>query len=320
MRSSVVVVLLFFLATCISGETATTGNLLLTVSYCTTNTSSLGAVVQEYVDACPVWMDPPVVSLDRSSETLYMYFISEGTGVVLDLARGVMKKTFGAIDPFFLGLYTMEYFPTLNILKGCLRYSDLTLVGGWWVGHQFVQFQSIVNQAHYFDLKNNVYWVQATGDLRKTTCGASPDDQCLLALNGDTGALQSATYTNFTLYSYGPTNADGSPLVFAQGFDICNSSGNALLFANLEQGTLNPVACVARDLVLGDDGSWASAFSIDGSLLATGSGTTGNGPPSQLVVLSTTTGAAMLNTSLNELVETLGSKGGQLAVWGISWI
>eukprot|EP01116_Phalansterium_solitarium_P011732 TRINITY_DN2749_c0_g2_i1.p1 TRINITY_DN2749_c0_g2~~TRINITY_DN2749_c0_g2_i1.p1 ORF type:complete len:368 (+),score=120.92 TRINITY_DN2749_c0_g2_i1:54-1106(+) len=323
------------------------GKLVLTVSYCPNQLSSAAAVVEvdpvagnfTIIAAFPLPSDivgctanyNPVVTLDAATNHLYLYFLEDDSAAVIDVASAKLLSQFAPSDESFTGFENMHYLSSAKALRGvsatstnsgfcdngCLQYGDLTTKGAY-TTQQLVPFGTAVNNAHYYDAASSTYWLQASGDLRGTICGQVSSDECLLALDATTGALKSSVYTNFTVNKFGPADSSGSLLAWVEGFDdFCENPGDDFLFAKLDLTTAKatPIACIRNVL---NANEWIASFSLDGSMMATGSGDSQG--PAQLVVFNTTDASTVVNTDLAGLGQQLKGKNGVFYIWSIDWI
>jgi len=114
-------------------------------------------------------------------------------------------------------------------------------------------------------------------------------------------------------------DSNGNILAWLEGFDqLCNNPENNFLFAevNLQTAKATPVACISQDVVVHMD-EWIASFSLDGSMMATGSGD--GEAPAQLLVLNTQTGKTILNSDLSGLKQALKSTDGLFFIWSVDW-
>eukprot|EP01116_Phalansterium_solitarium_P011733 TRINITY_DN2749_c0_g3_i1.p1 TRINITY_DN2749_c0_g3~~TRINITY_DN2749_c0_g3_i1.p1 ORF type:complete len:352 (+),score=147.19 TRINITY_DN2749_c0_g3_i1:124-1179(+) len=328
---------------------STVGKLVLTVAYCPTEFTGAGAIVEvnpvtgnftitgtfkwpSDIIGCPADYDP-IVTLDGATSQLYLYFLEDDIVAIVDVAKAKLVSQFAPSDLFFTGFENMQYVASEQALKGvsgtvtqdgfcddgCFQYGDLTTKGKY-TKQQLVPFKAVLDDSHYYDESRGIYWIQASYDLRDTICGHVDSDECLLALDATSGALKSAVYTNFTVYKYGPADASGSLLAWVEGFDdVCDHPYDDFLFAkvDLPTATATPIACIDRNVTVHMD-EWIASFSLDGSMMATGSGDAE--APAQLAVFNTTDASTVLNTDLAGLKQQLKTADGLFFVWSVDWI
>lgn len=206
--------------------------------------------------------------------------------------------------------------------NGCIGFGQFDISSkGKYKQVSVLPFKAIMDDTHFFDSNKNVFYTQASYDLRQGSarCAPKASDDCLLAVDASTGKLLSSTFTNWTVYDYAPTmSSDGTVLGFLEGFDqVCNDPFNNYLFAhvNLATATATPIACIANSTVI-HEGPWVSSFSLDQSLFATASGDA-EGDPAQVVVLNPADGSTVVNQALPGLGKALGAFKQLFWVWSV---
>jgi len=340
---------LLYCATLVVGQT---GSLVLTVAFCPSVFTGKGATIQvdpssgkfdilgtfdwpADIIGCPL-IEDPTVTFDTPSGLLYMYFIDESLLVVVDVANAQIIGTSTPNDEFFTGFENMAYLGSESEGElrgvsgtvtssgfcddGCFVYGDLNTEGEY-TQQQLVPFKAMMDDSHYLDAEGESFWIQGSYDLRDNPCAPEDSDMCLLNLDGTTGALNSATYTNWTIYKYGPMLNTGEMLTWMEGFDsLCKHPYNDFLFAkvDLSTATATPIACITQSVTVDMD-EWIASFSLDGSLFATGSGDAETAYP-QLLVFDTSTGATTLNSTLPGLAEALKTYQNLFVVWSVDWV
>jgi len=280
-------------------------------------------------------LEDPTVTYDAASGNLYLYFIDEELLTILDIQSASIVSSVSPSDEFFTGFENMAWSTQKSLLQGvsgtvtedgycsdgCFQFGSLTQDGSYSTLDN-IPFKAIMDDSHFLDESTNTFWIQGSYDLRDASCGPSDDDQCLLAIDSNTGNLTSAMYTNWTVYKYGSSlDGSGSMTAWLNGFDqLCKHPYDDFLFAkvNLQMATATPIACIPSDVTVQMD-EWIASFSLDDSLFATASGDqyTGVG---QLLVFDVQTGVLSLNTTLSGLAQELNSADGFFFVWSVDWI
>jgi hypothetical protein len=183
----------------------------------------------------------------------------------------------------------------------------------------WLPFRALMDDSHFFNSTTKKYYVQGSYDKRPQKCAPKDSDLCLLQIDAGTGKLETAKYTNWTVYKYGKQLSDGTILAFVEGFDeLCKHPYNNYLFAkvNLNTATATPIACISRDVTIQMD-EWISSFSKDQSLFATGSRFGGN---AQFLVLNTTNAQTVINSKLEGLDKALGTQLGLYWIWSVDFL
>jgi len=180
----------------------------------------------------------------------------------------------------------------------------------------------MLDDSHYFDATSNILWVQGSYDLRTANrCAPADEDECLLQIDTNTGNLISAMWTNWTIYKYAQPSADGTIMSWMFGFEgLCKHPYDDFLFArvNLADATAVPIACIPQSVTVDMD-EWIASFSLDSSLMATGSGDPETGVP-QLLVFDTSNGNIVLNTNLTGLAEALKTADKLFDIWSVDFV
>jgi len=337
--------LLLFFITFASAQT--TGTLTLTIAYCPTLFTGAGALVTvdaatgnwtiksifdwpDEIIGCPLIYDA-IVTFDVPSGLLYMYFTADDLLTLLDMNSGKVKTYVEPSDPFFTGFENMAWVQSENVLKGFsgipddngrYQYGYLT-TDGQYTGKAQLPFKAMMDDSHYYDEQNEIYWVQASYDQRPTICGPDDSSLCLLSVDASSGDLKNAVYTNFTIYKYGPQLGSVSTqrLAWMEGFeDLCQHPYNDYLFAQVDlmKASAKPIACIPQNVTVHMD-EWICSFSLDGKLFATGSGDAETGTP-QLLIFDTQTANTVLNSRLDGLAERLKSAENLFVIWSVDWV
>lgn len=180
--------------------------------------------------------------------------------------------------------------------------------------------------------------MQASYDTRPADerCAPSSVDDCLLAIDVDTGTLLNSTMANsYTVYKvpappafslstpltgqYAMTpNEDGSIMCFAYGYEqLCQHPYESYLFLNLNlaDASTEPVACIWRNTTIQDD-EWISSFNAANTLFATANAF---GSELQYLTFDTSTGASVVETDLSGLADELHASSGLVFFWGVDF-
>jgi len=288
----------------------------------------------EEIFGCPILYDP-TITFDRASGNLYLDFTDDfGLIITLNVPKAHVVRTVEPSDPFFVGFVTMAYQPTGGNLvglqphveesgfcsDGCFQLGLLSPVTGGYLGLLDVPFKAMMDDSHYLDSDNHIFWVQASYDLRTKTCGPADSSLCLLAINSRTGALINATYTpDFTVYKYAQQAEQRNVFSWVFGFvDTCQDPYNDFAFASvtLDAGTAKLVNCIQHNVTVHMD-EWITSFSTDDSLLATGSGDAE--ATAQLLIFETATGKARINSNLTGLAQALHAAEGLFDIWSVDF-
>ena len=287
-------------------------------------------------NGCPVLYDPIVT---QSGSSLYLMF--DGTidqvMVEVDLASEykIVRKWLHS-DPFFVGFENMGIDAAHALVyglsgtatqsgicsDGCYQFGELALNDARYAALQNVPFKAVTDDAHFLDVDAKRYYVQLSHDLRSAPCAPGQADNCMCAIDVSSGALESCTFTNWTVYGYSPARqSSGSLVVWMYGFEErCSDPYNDFLFAKLDP-TLTaavPIACIQHNATIDED-EWIESFSLDNTLFATGSGDAEAGRM-QLLVFDIATGKAVVDTFLPGLAAALKSAEGMVMVWGVSFV
>jgi len=284
---------------------------------------------------CPVLYDP-IITLDQTG-LLYMDFTEDaGYIVTLDVATAKIVDHKNSGDLFFTGFVNMAYQDSGKILEGititvtqggfcfdgCLQLGQLSPTTGKYKQTQNLPFKAVMDDSHYYDTTGNVYYVQASYDLRTHPCAPVDSDECLLAISTTTGNLTSSVWTNYTVYKYAQQmDSNANVLAWVDGFySICKNPYNDYAFAtvNLKSAKATLGTCIQHNVTVAMD-EWISSFSNDDTLFATGSGDAESGSP-QLLVFSVATGKAVVNTNLPGLAKALGASMGLFDIWSVDFM
>jgi len=348
------VVIFYFLLLSGIGASAT-GTLYLTIAYCPTDFSSEGAIVSvnpqtgawniegtfkwpgQVITGCAADYDP-IVTTDAATGTVFLEFTEDlpPTIVGVDVQAAKVSTTVNPKNAFFTGFENMQYLPSGSSFlgfsgnvattgfcsDGCFQLNEVALSGKV-TNYADLPFKAMMDDSHYYDDSSNTYWVQASYDLREESewCAPNNADLCLLSVDGLTGDLLSAKWTNWTVYKFGPQQTDGNFLTWMYGFEsLCKHPYDDFLFAyvNLADASATPIACIEKNVTVHED-EWISSFSLDGTLFATGSGDAETGVP-QVLVFKAKTGATLLNTALPGLAAALKTIDGIFMIWSVDFL
>eukprot|EP01121_Diplochlamys_sp_Union-15-3_P017159 TRINITY_DN598_c0_g1_i3.p1 TRINITY_DN598_c0_g1~~TRINITY_DN598_c0_g1_i3.p1 ORF type:complete len:230 (-),score=47.03 TRINITY_DN598_c0_g1_i3:64-753(-) len=204
---------------------------------------------------------------------------------------------------------------------GCFGFDEISIVTGHSKKIADLPYKAFMDDSHYYDSNTNTFWVQASYPLTEG-CGGKDSDLCLLAIDANTGNINSQKLTNWTIYKYTPTlDSSGNLLAWIEGFDsVCKHPYDNFLFAtvNLRNASATPIACIPTN-VTDHEGPWVSDFSINQKLFATASGS-GDVGEAQLLVFDTNTGSVVVNSALEGLGKALKSASGLFWVWNLSFL
>jgi len=205
---------------------------------------------------------------------------------------------------------------------GCLQMGQLSPSTGKYKMQNNLPFKAVMDDSHYLDTINNMYYVQASYDLRTNPCAPAQSDECLLAISTLTGNLTSSLWTNYTVYKYAQQmDSNSNILAWVDGFySTCNNPYNDYAFAtvNLKTAKATLGNCIQHNVTVVMD-EWISSFSNDDTLFATGSGDAESGEP-QLLVFSVSTGKALVNSKLPGLAKALGASMGLFDIWSVDFM
>jgi hypothetical protein len=330
--------------------------LIMTVAFCPTDFSSKGALVQvnpqtggftvlqvfdwpqEVSSQGCIALDDPTFAFNYQKSELLLDFTELFGGLVTLSLVDASTSYVTPADAFFTGFYNMVYVGKNRVRglsgtvannpewcsNGCFELAELDLATGNSKVLNLIPFKAVMDDSHVYDPKTNTFWVQASYDLRpiNETCGPSQEDLCLLNIDANTGALRNAMYTpNWTAYRYGPLGNANNVLTFIEGTEqMCHTGpDNDFLFGsvNLNTATATVSACLAQNIII-HEAPWCSSFSLDSSMLATASGDAeGN---SQLLILNTATGNAVVNANINALAKVLGAAENMFWIWSLNFV
>jgi len=324
----------------------------LTVTYCPTAFTSMGAVVSvdysnpknlqfEIINTfkwphsfgCVIESDP-LFALDKDSERMYFQFNDFDLEIVsLDLNTGEIYDNFKSSDIWFTGYENFYYephffYPALKGLSGtvtqsgfcsdgCYQFGTME-IGGNYKKLQNIPFQAVMDDSNFFDSDKSLYYVQASYDLRVNPCGPDDYSLCLLAIDTTTGNLKAANYTpSWTGYHFhNVKNSDGTVLTWS--FSTSSTCNDTYMFGNLdlEKVKMTQISCVDKSVVIDMD-EWVTAFSPDKSILATGSGDAYAGV-GQLIIFDVKTAKVLVNSQLNGLKKMLNAYSGLFDIFSVS--
>jgi len=328
--------------------------ILLTIAYCPTYFTGAGAIVsvdartgqwtiekefkwpsQIQFEGCAGAFDDPAFDFDRSTNVLYLDFVDEfGLLVELDVTTGT-SRAFKPSDDFFVGFKNMALIDSSTVKgaaptveesgycsDGCFGFYAMSTTTGHTNKLKDILFRAMMDDTHYLYKTNSSYYVQVSYPLYKG-CGGEDYELCMIAINTDTGDTISQKLTNWTVYHYAASmDASGNVLAWIEGFDkLCNhGTAENFLFAhvNLLQATAIPIVCMDNNVIV-HEAPWISDFSVDETLFATASGNPDAGV-AQLLVLSTQTGKAVVNSNLNGLGQALKSVDGLFWIWSLNFV
>jgi len=232
----------------------------------------------------------------------------------------------GYINLFTSGSYVKGLTGTVETsgycFDGCFAIGQLEVPGGQYKKIQDIPFKAMLDDSHYFDPTSNILWVQGSYDLRTSNrCAPADEDECLLQIDTNTGNLLSAMWTNWTIYKYAQPSDDGTIVSWMYGFEgLCKHPYDDFLFArvNLTDATAVPISCIPKNITVDMD-EWIASFSLDSTLMATGSGDSETGMP-QLLVFNTSNANVVLNTNLTGLAEALKSADKLFNIWSVDFV
>jgi len=285
---------------------------------------------------CDIELDPDV-AIDRKKNLVVLDFIDDFSLMVeVDAVKGDVSTTTKNKSPFWVGYLNFDVLssssspdqliglsPTVTqnglCSDGCMDIG--TFKDGKFTLLQNVLYKAVMDDTHYFDRTNNLYYAQFSYALGSHGCSANNSDQCLVAISTTTGDIVSSLATpNFTAYNFFYASSPDSVLVWAEDYAYCDVAFDSYLFGTLDMATaaLTPVACIPKNVVVHED-EWISDFSLDGSQFATASGDTETGSM-QLLVFNVTSGLPLVRSDLGGLKKALGAWEGFIVVWSLNYI
>ena len=304
----------------------------------------------------------PVFASDPNNDDVMVMDFTEDTGYFVriesDAATKVVNATaFNSRSEFFTGFLNFKVRDSRNVYEGmtgtvtqdgfcsdgCIGYGIQNLSGSQRERSRPLPFKAIADDTSYLDRQRNVFYVQASHDLRSTPCAPQSYQDCLLAIDANTGALLRSTYNHDEhVYRFGsgatPLAAarhrqahghrmakQAAPPLIVDAFVVgmnkrCNRSKDATSYAfatvDLPTSTFNLISCVSSSVVI-DEAPWVAQFSPDSTVFATASGN-GNGDDPQFLSFETASGKELLNTKLAGLARALDAKMGLIFVWAVT--
>jgi hypothetical protein len=331
------------------------GIVRLIIAYCPTDFTGAGAIVNvdpvsgewqletifkfpSEIFGCIANYDPTYSFDTTNPNVLWFDFTSEdGYFVRVDWVNGTVE-TINSASMFFTGFEDFAEFPTTQTLRGitgtvtesgycsdaCLGFGvqDVSPGDRKYKRLSTLPFKETADDARYIDWQQNVMYFQAAYDLNSVGCAPVQWEQCMLAVDVNTGALLNATYNpaQYQVFKYARgISDDGTVRAFMNGYrGFCNQTKNnsATVFGtvNVKTAAAQPLACVPDDVVIDMD-QWVASYSRTESVLATASGN-GYGDPPQFITFNVSTGAVIANTELSGLAQALKADMKLIFVWG----
>lgn len=322
--------------------TATTSRLaVLDVDVSTGNATVLGSVPipSKAIYGCPFDFSPtPSTAGGGSDEMHLMVLDSFSYTVAVDLNNASIGAGVAPPDPFFKGFINsyeaggdiIGFSPTVTqngyCHDGCSAFGSMDAASGAYSLASNVPFKAVMDDTHA--VRGGSVYVQASYDLRPQNewCDPSSDAAlCLIEIDAETGALGATTPTpDYTMYNVArPVGGSGgtSVLAFVEGFRAqCPSQEGSYAFATVDLTTANAtlVACADPSVVI-ETAPWTSSFSLDNTLLAQANGNAETGEL-HLVIFDAATGAALVDSKLPGVPETLGAASKLVDIWAVEWV
>jgi hypothetical protein len=334
---------------------STEGKLRLFVAYCPTDFTGEGAIVDvdpltlnwtsavkvkfpSEVFGCIADYNPKYDFDPKDPNTLWFDFTSD-TGFFLAIDTRFGNTThITSSSLFFTGFLNFKYdarTKTLNGLSGTVTQSGICSDAclGWgfqgassagYKRKSIVPFKEVADDTSYVNWNTNTFYFQASYDLRAQTCGPHSSSQCLLALDMASGELLNSTYTpQYQVYKFGRNHNGGNVSAFMIGFnEFCTGADNSSSYVfgkvNLDSAVGYPIGCIPPSVILQED-EWIASFSMDETLLATGSGN-GDGDDPQLIVFETASGKVVKQSQLSGLAKALHGKMGLVFLWALEFV
>lgn len=333
------------------------GTIRMVVAFCPTDFTGEGAIVDVnpltanwtiktrfhfpgQILGCVADYSPSYDFDPRDPNTLWFDFTSNaGFFLAVDTRFG-NTTTLNSNNLFFTGFIDFKYFARSNTLNGiagtvtqegycsdgCVSWGIQDVANKRYRQIATIPFKEAADDASYVNWDTGVFYFQAGYDLRDTPCAPVQSDECLLAINISTGALINATYTpQYDVYKYGRRQLpDGRVNAFMVGFnEFCtpgetNTTTYAFGQVNMRTAQAVPKACVSQDIVIQTD-EWIASYSLDETLVATGSGN-GDGDDPQLLVFNATSGSAIVNSQLHGLAKALRGDMGLVFIWALEFV
>ncbi len=175
-----------------------------------------------------MWFDTP-------SGVMYFDFTEDfGYVVAVDVKKARLAGYFApqtdGLFPGFINMYgtksalvgvTMTVSEDGFCSNGCLGYGTVGLQSQNYNAGQLIPFKAGMDDTHYLDQTANKFYLQGSYPLESQWfCSSDETDQCMLTLDGSSGALSKSVYTNYTVYKYSQqADTSGSLLAFVEGFD-----------------------------------------------------------------------------------------------------
>ena len=231
----------------------------------------------------------------------------------------------------------MEYVPTSkellgltpNVEKnglcddGCFQFGALSTSTGSYKGLHDIYFKAMMDNVHYYDTMNNIWYVQGSYDLNYShPCAPRDSDECFISIDTINGKMLNAIGpNNYTVYAFTkPQNGSSNTeiLSFVFGFeDICKHPYNDYAFANVDLMTAEAklLTCLNHSLVV--ESTEFTTFNADGSLFSVAVGDTET--TTQVLIIDSKTGEAKVNTDLAGLGKKLPAYLDLYLIWGITF-
>jgi hypothetical protein len=328
----------------------------LVVAYCPTDFTGEGALVDvdpftgawtvsahfkfpSDILGCVADYDPTYTFDAVNPNTIWFDFTSQaGYFVGIDMVHG-NHTTVSSGSLFFTGFLDFAQFPHTRTLRGitgtvtengycsdaCIGMGVQDLANANYTALSTLPFKETADDARFIDREQRIMYFQAAYDLDNVGCAPLAEEQCMLAVNLDTGALLNATYSahQFQVYKYGRGITDqGAVNAFMLGFDhycgdSANNSATTFGLVNVRTGQATPFACIPSTTVIDTD-QWVGGYSKSERVFATASGN-GEGDPPQFISFNVSTGAVLTNTNLTGLPTALHADMKLIFIWGVEF-
>ena len=204
---------------------------------------------------------------------------------------------------------------------GCFQFGSLSTSTGNYKGLHDIYFKAIMDNVHYLDRNNNIWYVQGSYDLNYSyPCAPRDSDECLISIDTTTGKMINAIGpNNYTVYAFTKNQTNlTNVLSFVFGFeDICKHPYNDYAFAtvNLKTAAADLIVCIDKSLMV--ESTEFTTFNADGSLFAVAVGDTET--TTQVLIIDSKTGNATVNTDLSGLGKKLPAYLDLYLIWGVTF-
>lgn len=341
-------------ATCARAYSSTSGpgTLKMLVAYCPTDFTGAAAVVSIDVSTGAYTIDgtfkwptslvegcvadySPNIWYSTVDSMLWMDFTEDlGVLAAIDLASASIASIVHVKDPFFTGFETLDVASSSLLLgvsgtvtqsglcsDGCFQFGTLA-TDGKYTALENILFKETADDTHLYDVASNTYYAQFGYQLGSPRCAPAPADECLVAIDAQTGNVTSAIYTPYEIYGFGHNlDAAGNVLVWANGGQaICRDPYNDFLFGTVNMNTakLTPSACIPHNTTVDTD-EWVGSFSLDDAYFATASGNS-YGDPSQLLIFDVANSQVLINSQLAGLGQALKAAQELVFIWAVQFV